>query len=162
MTFGLELSYDALTVQEEELRMLVELVVAALVLLGLLYRYITKSFDKWKKLGIPHDPPSFPFGTHRIFDGTKNINEYVRDDYLRFKVEQRQSLHGWFMFGKPVLSINDVGILKQLMVKDFNHFVDRSEENTSRVFRGGGDLDKVGQAVDGSDPDVLGVGHHAV
>ena len=53
-------------------------------------------------------------------------------------------VHGWFLFGKPALSINNVELLKQLQVKDFNHFVDRNEYNLSKTMSSeGGRLDKV-------------------
>ena len=60
-------------------------------------------------------------------------------------LEQNQKVHGWFLFGKPALSINDVELLKQVQVKDFDHFVDRNESNTSRALGTGGKLDRVGR-----------------
>jgi len=114
-----------------------------LVLLGaLLYRYITKSFDKWQKMGVAHETPKFPYGTHNFVDGTKHLTDFAEEDYNKYKIEQNLKVHGWFMFGKPTLSINDVELIKQIQVKDFNHFVDRNEVNFSNSFAQGGKLDK--------------------
>ena len=93
---------------------------------------------------MPHDKPSFPFGTHPFLREERHLAEYVHDDYKKFKMEQKQKVHGWYLFGKPALSINDVELLKQIQVKDFDHFVDRNESNTSRALGTGGKLDRVG------------------
>ena len=39
----------------------------------------------------------------------------------------REKVHGWFLFGKPALSMNDVEILiqKQIQVNVFNYFVEK-------------------------------------
>ena len=120
--------------------MLTEIVLTLLTLFVLLYWYITKSFGKWKQLGIPYDEGHFPYGSYNILAQKKHFNELAEEGYNRFKNEK---YYGWFLFGKPVLGINDVNILKNIQVKDFNHFVDRNESNTTIAFRSGGDLDKV-------------------
>ena len=117
-----------------------EIVLALLTLFVLLYWYITKSFGKWKQLGIPYDAGHFPYGSYNLLAQKKNINDLGEEGYQRFKNEK---CYGWFLFGKPVLGINDMSILKNIQVKDFNHFVDRSEPNAMKAFRSGGDLDKV-------------------
>jgi len=123
--------------------MIIEVLLLVVLLGALLYRWITKSFDKWERLGIDHDKPTFPYGTHNILDGKKHMNEFTTEDYKKFKQERNQKVHGWFMFGKPALSINDVDIIKQIQVKDFNHFVDRNEANFGKSFDKGGKLDKI-------------------
>ena len=44
------------------------------------------------------------------------MNEFTTEDYKKFKQEKNLKVHGWFMFGKPALSINDVDIIKQVQV----------------------------------------------
>ena len=97
---------------------------------------------------MPHDKPSFPFGTHPFLSEERHLAEYIHEDYHKFKMEQNQKVHGWFLFGKPALNINDVELLKQIQVKDFDHFVDRNESNTSRALGTGGKLDRVGRISD--------------
>ena len=45
------------------------------------------------------------------------------------------------MFGKPILGINDIELVKKIKVKDFNHFVDTQDDHLSKTMRIGGDLD---------------------
>ena len=86
------------------------------------------------------------------------MNEFTTEDYKKFKQEKNLKVHGWFLFGKPALSINDVDIIKQIQVpfgigdslktdyfqvKDFNSFVDRNEANFGKSFDKGGKLDRV-------------------
>ena len=127
--------------------MIIEIILLLLLLFGLLYRWITKSFDKWAKIGLAHDKPSFPYGTHNFLDGKKHLNDFALEDYKKFKMGQNLNVHGWFLFGKPTLSINDVELIKQIQVKDFNHFVDRNETHLGRIFQQGGQLDKVSLAM---------------
>ena len=113
-----------------------------LVILGLilaLYLYITKSFGKWKKLGVPYVKGTFPFGSFNFLSG-KHQDIQSEEFHEEFKNEK---YFGVFFFGQPFLNINDPDILKQIQVKDFDHFVDRiSKETNMKLFRGG-DLDKI-------------------
>ena len=47
------------------------------------------------------------------------------------------------MFGKPMLGINDIDLVKAIKVKDFNHFVDVQDDHVSKTQRLGGDLDRL-------------------
>ena len=44
----------------------------------------------------------------------------------RFKNED---YYGTYMFGKPVLNVNNPDLIKEILVKDFNKFVDRNDTN---------------------------------
>jgi len=123
--------------------MIIEVILLVVLVGALLYRWITKSFDKWERLGIVHEKPAFPYGTHNFLDGKKHMNEFTTEDYKKYKQEQKLKVHGWFLLGKPVLSINDVDIIKQIQVKDFNSFVDRNEANFARSFNRGAKLDRL-------------------
>ena len=39
------------------------------------------------------------------------------------------------MFGKPMLGITDVELVKAIKVKDFNHFVDVQDDHVSKTQR---------------------------
>jgi len=124
--------------------MLVEIFLLFVLLGVLLYRWVTQSFDKWEKIGVAHETPRFlRLGTHNLLDGTKHLNDFAEEDYKKYKVERKQKVHGWFLFGKPVLSINDVELIKQIQVKDFNHFMDRNEVNMGKSFTRGGKIDRL-------------------
>ena len=120
--------------------MWVEVMALLLVLFLLFYRMITKNFDRWEKAGIAFKPGHFPYGSVNIFKEKKNFSQYVIDMTNEFKEER---FFGWFMFGKPMLMINDVELVKNIKVKDFSHFVDPQDEHTAKMSRMGGDLDRL-------------------
>ena len=72
------------------------------------------------------------------------MNNLVREDYEKFKDED---MYGWFLLGKPVLGVINLEMIKDIFVKDFNHFVDRNAEILSNTFKSSGELDKVRKGV---------------
>ena len=46
---------------------------------------------------------------------------------------------GWFLYGKPVLSINSLDLVKRILIADFSFFTDRL---SAGLFESGGHLDK--------------------
>ena len=119
-------------------KMLLEILAVFLVGFLLLYRYVTKNFDKWKKLGVPYKQGSFPSGSFPFFTKRRNFGDHIEKLCNEFKDER---FFGAFMFGKPVLIVNDVELLKAIKVKDFNHFTDTQDEHISTNMRSGGELD---------------------
>ena len=49
-------------------------------------RYVTKNFDKWENLGVPHNKPSFPCGTLDLMS-KRHFSDLVLDDYNQFRYE---------------------------------------------------------------------------
>ena len=132
---------------ETGVRVTVELVkgrpklVATVVLTGLssvaLYRYITKDFDKWERMGIAYEKGHFPYGSFNLL--SQHMFDHVLDMHKRHRSEP---YCGWFMMRQPVLNINDPELLKHILVKDFNSFVERSSYD-SDTFLEGGKYDKI-------------------
>ena len=122
--------------------MIIEIILFFFAVFLCIYRYVTKDFDHFKKLGIPYKTPSFPFGTIRdVILKKKHTKEIDLVDYQKFS---GQKFYGFFQFGKPVLSICDPEVARDVLVKDFNHFVDTLHiDHTLEGFKEGGDLDKV-------------------
>ena len=96
------------------------------VLIGLIYVYYRKKHQYFANLGIPYEPGYFPFGswkTWKVFMGQGSlfqIPDEIFDNY------PGQKVFGYFKpFGRPVLVIKDFELAKRVMVKDFDHFVDR-------------------------------------
>jgi len=119
--------------------MLVELSVSLatifLLLLLMLYRHTTKNFGKWKAMGVPHISGQFPSGSHPLTDWAfKHLNEFHWEDYNRFRGEK---FYGTYLFGKPCLNLRDPELIRWVMVKNFDSFVDRNDSNIDRVFDGG-------------------------
>ena len=120
--------------------MLLEIVLLILTLLLLLYRYVTKDFDHWEKKGVPHIKGVFPCGSHtELLTQAKHITVLVKEDYEKFKEED---FYGIYMLGKPTLVVKNVDMIRNVMVKDFNHFVDRNSESISQWAQGG-DMDQL-------------------
>ena len=109
----------------------------------IIYWYVTKSFGRWKDLGIPHSKPYFPFGSYNFLGG-RHLDDMNGDDHKKFENEK---YFGWYMLGKPVLAINDVNLIKQIQVKDFDHFVDRTLAGANKKMFAGGNLDKVRRSI---------------
>ena len=120
--------------------MWLEIFLCFLTLFILLYRYVTKRFDHFEKLGLPYEKPSFPFGSHNMFDGKKHFNDFMYEDCVKYKNEK---MFGLFIFGKPFLVIKDVDMIKTIKVKDFNHFTDTLDEHAVNMLQTGGDLDRL-------------------
>jgi len=88
-----------------------------------LYLYFTRNVNFWQKLGIPYVNPT-PF--------VGNLKDCV---LLKTTVgEQLQRIYnehsdkpyvGIFSFDKPCLLIRDPELMKNIMVKDFQNFMDR-------------------------------------
>ena len=103
--------------------MLLELVLGTILLLCIYFIQV-KNFSYWKVRSIAYDKPSFPFGTdkdivlHREYLGT-----HYQNVYNKFKDEK---VVGMFDMTEPYLMIKDPELLKDIMTKDFQHFVDRS------------------------------------
>jgi len=101
----------------------------------LLYRYVVKNFGRWEKEGIPTIPGTFPWGSNiEVFTQSKHFNVITEENYVKFKDEK---VYGTYLLGKPVLNINDPELIRHIMVKDFNHFVDREDSTQKKVFEGG-------------------------
>jgi len=117
--------------------------VATVVLTGLssvaLFRYVTKDFDKWEKLGIAYEKGHFPFGSFNLFSQSPHMYDHVLAMHKRHR---SKPYCGWFMMRQPVLNINDPELLRHILVKDFNSFVERSSYD-SDTFLEGGKYDKI-------------------
>ena len=102
----------------------------SVLLLGLVFAYLywicTRRFDFFAKQGIPHDKPSFPFGSSNAKETLMGRESFWRTDVAlaeseRFKGEK---VFGYFMMGQPTTIINDEELGKRILIKDFEHFTD--------------------------------------
>jgi cytochrome P450 family 6 len=88
-----------------------------------LYFYVTRNFKFWQKLGIPYAQPT-PF--------VGNLKECVLlkttigEQLQRIYNEHRDKPYvGIFSFDKPSLLVRDLELVKNILVKDFQNFMDR-------------------------------------
>ncbi|XP_017779349.1 PREDICTED: cytochrome P450 6k1-like [Nicrophorus vespilloides] len=90
--------------------------------LVLLYLYITQNFDYWKKRGISYLEPSFPFGN--IFPLVTFKKSYA-DLMAQIYNSSKESIVGYWIFNIPFLLIRSPELIKNIFVRDFDHFSDR-------------------------------------
>ena len=117
--------FGAITTQlnSKQSKMLVTLVFAVITLTVLLYVWLSQKWTYWTKKGIFQVEPTFPFGTMSVWF-TRKI--HIRDFFMK-QVKQAQNLpyYGGYFLHKPILVVKDVDLVRQIIVKDFDHFVDR-------------------------------------
>ena len=82
----------------------------------------------FREMGIPEDPGYFPLGSKPSWDiMTQKIAfaEMLHDHYDQFKGEK---MYGWYgVMGFPQVVVQDMELAKDVLIKDFDHFVDRRE-----------------------------------
>jgi hypothetical protein len=105
-----------------ESTILVLVVVLSAIFIAL-YFYFTRNFTFWKKLGIPYVKPKPFVGNLKecVFQKV-NIGEHLQQIYEQ---HSDKPYVGIFSFDKPILLIRDLELVKNIMVKDFQYFIDR-------------------------------------
>ena len=114
--------------------MIIEILLLLLLLLCWAYYAVTKQFGYFQQKGIPFAQPTFPFGSRNMkkvilqkVPFNRDIAELADNEFKGVKV------FGYFSFGQPTWVINDEELAKLVLIKDFDHFVDRRvlQEDTS-------------------------------
>ena len=96
--------------------------VTTAIFLGL-YFYATRNFNFWQKLGVPYVIPT-PFAGN--LKECVLLKATIGQQLQRIYNEQSDKPYvGIFSFDKPSLLIRDVELVKNILVKDFQNFVDR-------------------------------------
>lgn len=95
---------------------------AVALLLSVIYLYIRYVYSYWKRRGIPYLKPSFPFGNFgKVFRIKSSIGEFSKEVYEKSK----EPCIGIFSALRPVLFIRDFDLIRNVFIKDFQHFHDR-------------------------------------
>lgn len=88
-----------------------------------LYHHITKNHDYWARRGVPHRKGVFPFGSMKdLVLARVSLGDAYDEVYKEFQGER---YCGVYVIHRPVLVIRDPELIKQIMVAEFTHFVDR-------------------------------------
>ena len=87
-----------------------------------LYFYFTRNFKFWQKLGIPYATPKPFFGNLKdcVFQKV-SMGENLQHIY---EEHSDKPYVGIFSFDKPSLLIRDVELVKNILVKDSQNFID--------------------------------------
>ncbi|CAG2177716.1 unnamed protein product, partial [Oppiella nova] len=81
--------------------------------------YLTRNFNYWSKRGINGPKPVILFGT--------DLEQFFRNkSYIELdRIQQYGKIYGTFEGTKPILSVAEPELIKQILVKDFQNFTDR-------------------------------------
>jgi len=111
------------------------LVISLSLIFIALYLYFTRNFNFWHKLGIPYVKPKPFVGNLKECAFQKvNIGENLQQIYEQ---HSDKPYVGIFSFDKPILLIRDVELVKNILAKDFQYFIDRvisSDEKVDPLF----------------------------
>ena len=111
--------------------MILEFIIFLLFLLVLWYHNKTKKWNIFKSRGLPYARGYFPFGSKHnwrllFVDGVAMSEQFK--SYLDTHLE-KEKLFG--VYGHPdgdyCLMVNDLDIAKRMLIKDFDHFVNRTQ-----------------------------------
>ncbi|XP_058837419.1 probable cytochrome P450 9f2 isoform X1 [Topomyia yanbarensis] len=101
--------------------------IAGIVLL--IYLLLARNYKFFEKRGIPFVKPTFLFGnTAPVLFKRRDFLQHIQYMYDEFP---ESKIIGLFDFLKPVMMIRDVDAIKQMGVKDFDHFSDHTPFFTS-------------------------------
>ena len=94
------------------------------VLVLCLYLYLTRHFNYWNKRGIPFVKPLPLFGNLKEVVLQKNyIGSVLGEIYSEYK---HLPYVGIFAMDKPTLPINDLDLIRSVLVKDSQYFIDHN------------------------------------
>lgn len=80
-------------------------------------------YSFWKRRGIPHDRPVLPYGNLKGIGKTHHLRQIMKIYYEKNK--RVGPFGGFFFFLKPAVVIFDLDLARDILIKDFNNFIDR-------------------------------------
>ncbi|XP_072392645.1 cytochrome P450 6a2-like [Diabrotica undecimpunctata] len=90
-----------------------------------IYVYQKWHYDYWKRRGVYQVQPHFLYGNLKDFsNGNLCISDQLKKLYNEFKSKGLR-YGGYYAFMKPTFMPIDVNIVKNILQKDFGHFVNR-------------------------------------
>lgn len=110
---------------------LLVLILSTVVLVG--YLWANKCYSYWKRRGIYYLEPKFPYGNLK---GLWKQPEFFGDTYKKFyKHFKGKGLKGGgvFLFLRPVYVVVDLELAKNILQKDFGHFVNHGRKFNPKV-----------------------------
>jgi len=98
-------------------------IIVLTTLMIVIYLYMTRKFNYWKKRDVTEVQPIPFFGSVTDCMLFKKSAGYLLKDFY----EQTKGLPyvGFFILDKPALLIRDRELIKNVLVKDFNYFTNR-------------------------------------
>ncbi|KAJ8893663.1 hypothetical protein PR048_006263 [Dryococelus australis] len=94
-----------------------------LAFFAILYFYVTRNFNYWKKRGVYYIPPTPFFGSiSSILLLRESIGCWVARNY---KKTIGKKFFGAYFVDKPAIVVRDLELVKNVLVKDAHAFLDR-------------------------------------
>lgn len=114
--------------------MLLEILIIGLSLVICLYFYMTLvKWTYWSKKGVETMETHFPLGSlPEFFTKKRHTNETMKSLFL---AKPKLPYYGLYFLKNPILIVQDVDLIRQILVKDFDHFVDRSSGKMTASLR---------------------------
>jgi len=103
--------------------MISELVLVLVSLLAYFYYKTWKKMRLWSSMGVEEDPGSFPFGSQPnrdLFIQKISWNALFDESYPKYKHLKLWGNYG--VLGAPQLVINDLELMKDVLIRDFDYF----------------------------------------
>lgn len=89
----------------------------------LFYIYVKRLHSYWERRGVEYEKPVFLIGSlWMVFSGKKQVGKYFGELYRKFK----GPYFGIYICGKPYLVVRHPEIIKNITMRDFHNFGDRS------------------------------------
>ncbi|KAJ9594231.1 hypothetical protein L9F63_014391 [Diploptera punctata] len=104
--------------------LLIDIFIVLTVLVFFLYLYLTRHFNYWKKHGVPYLEPLPLFGNLKeVFLQKLYMGTFLERMYLEHK---DKPYLGIFAIDKPALVVNDLDLIRNILVKDSQYFIDHN------------------------------------
>lgn len=99
-----------------------DLVTLLLILTTCAYLYIRYIYSYWQRRGVKFLPPSFPFGNFgKTFLQKLSIGE-LAEEFYHSTTEPFIGVYGAL---RPTLLVRDPIVIRDILIRDFQHFTDR-------------------------------------
>lgn len=113
---------------------LVDILLFLTTLLFLVRLWFKKRYQHWEKLNIPYITPSIPFGNMDSPLKTRiSLGDKIQNLYKEIRSNNWNKHAGIFILFKPIYIPIDLDLIKCILVKDFNNFVDRGVYYNEKV-----------------------------
>nr|CAD7194523.1 unnamed protein product [Timema douglasi] len=116
--------FSAISGEEMETQLSLSIILSATAVVVFLYWYLTSTFSYWEKRSVPFVKPLPVFGNVADYIFLRNTSP---ESYAKiYKKLEGHQFGGFYSGSTPNLILRDPVIIKQILMKDFNHFIDRN------------------------------------
>lgn len=106
----------------------IDILIILAAIIAPIYFHFTSNLDFWAKKGLTHLKPKILFGSFLpVLLGKRNPGQFFTDVYNTYT----DPYIGLFIFNRPYLLLRDPEVIKNILVKDFNNFSNRSNADCS-------------------------------